>query len=218
MAEDKKGKKNKKGAADKGGKRGKQVALEDRPRPPARLSVKYREELAPKLAADLGLKSAAQVPRLEKIVINMGLGEAITNNKVLDSAVEELGLITGQKAVVTKAKKSVSNFKLREGMPIGAMVTLRRSRMWEFADRLLNVALPRVRDFKGVSEKAFDGRGNYTLGLKEQIIFPEIDYDKVDRVRGMNICFVTTAENDEHGKALLEAIGVPFRRRGQEAG
>jgi len=171
-----------------------------------------------KLAKDLELKSATMVPRLEKVVINMGLGEAITNNKVLDAAVEELGLITGQKAVVTRAKKSVSNFKLREGMPIGAMVTLRRSRMWEFVDRLVNVALPRTRDFKGVSDKAFDGRGNYTLGLKEQIIFPEIDYDKVDKARGMNICFVTTAENDEHGKALLEALGVPFRRRGQEAG
>lgn len=213
MAKDKKGKK---GAA--ASMASKKIELEDRPRPVPRLGVKYREELAPKLAKDLELKSATMVPRLEKVVINMGLGEAITNNKVLDAAVEELGLITGQKAVVTRAKKSVSNFKLREGMPIGAMVTLRRSRMWEFVDRLVNVALPRTRDFKGVSDKAFDGRGNYTLGLKEQIIFPEIDYDKVDKARGMNICFVTTAENDEHGKALLEALGVPFRRRGQEAG
>lgn len=218
MAEDNK-KKGKKGAEKRGAERSqkKKVELVDRPLPPPRMAKTYREEIAPKLATDLGLKSAQQVPRLEKVVINMGLGEAITNNKVLDAAVEELGLITGQKAVVTKAKKSVSNFKLREGMPIGAMVTLRRNRMWEFVDRLINVALPRVRDFKGVSDKAFDGRGNYTLGLKEQIIFPEIDYDKIDRVRGMNICFVTTAENDEHGKALLDAIGVPFRRRGQEA-
>lgn len=223
MAEDKKAEKGKKGKkgeekSAKGAKKGKKVELVDRPRPPARLAATYKDELAPKLAKDLGLKSAQQVPRLEKVVINMGLGEAITNNKVLESAVEELGLITGQKAVITRAKKSISNFKLREGMPIGAMVTLRRSRMWEFVDRLINIALPRVRDFKGVSDKAFDGRGNYTLGLKEQIIFPEIDYDRVDRVRGMNICFVTSAENDEHGKALLEAIGMPFRRRGQEAG
>ncbi|MBX2811842.1 MAG: 50S ribosomal protein L5 [Myxococcales bacterium] len=218
MAEDKKNKGKKADKAGAGGKGQKKKAEElvERPLPPARLGIHYRDELAPKLVKDLGLKSAQQVPRLEKVVINMGLGEAITNNKVLDSAVEELGLITGQKAIVTKAKKSVSNFKLREGMPIGAMVTLRRSRMWEFVDRLINVALPRVRDFKGVSDKAFDGRGNYTLGLKEQIIFPEIDYDKVDRVRGMNICFVTTATNDEHGKALLDVIGIPFRRRGQE--
>ena len=224
MADDskKKGKKgaDKKGADKKGSDRRskqKKAELVDKPLPKPRLALQYRSELASKLATDLGLKSDRQVPRLEKVVINMGLGEAITNNKVLDSAVEELGLITGQKAVVTRAKKSVSNFKLREGMPIGAMVTLRRNRMWEFVDRLVNVALPRVRDFKGVSDKAFDGRGNYTLGLKEQIIFPEIDYDKVDRVRGMNICFVTSAENDEHGKALLDAIGIPFRRRGQEA-
>ena len=217
MADDKKGKKAKKGDGDRGGRKGKKVELVDRPLPPPRLAMRYREELAPRLAKDLSLKSGNQVPRLEKVVINMGLGEAITNNKVLDAAVEELGLITGQKAVVTKAKKSVSNFKLREGMPIGAMVTLRRSRMWEFLDRLINIALPRVRDFKGVSDKAFDGRGNYTLGLKEQIIFPEIDYDRVDRVRGMNICFVTTADNDEHGRVLLESIGLPFRRRGQES-
>lgn len=218
MAEDKKNKKSKKDAKDGRSKKAKKVELVDKPRPAPRLALKYREELAPKLATDLNLKSSAQVPRLEKIVINMGLGEAITNNKVLESAVEELGLITGQKAVVTRAKKSVSNFKLREGMPIGAMVTLRRSRMWEFLDRLVNVALPRVRDFKGISDKAFDGRGNYTLGLKEQIIFPEIDYDRVDKVRGMNICFVTTADNDEQGMALLQAVGLPFRRRGQEAG
>ncbi len=217
MAKDEKGKKGSKGE-EKAAKRSKKVVeLADRPLPAPRLGTQFRDEIAGRLVKELGLKSDRQVPRLEKVVINMGLGEAITNNKVLDSAVEELGLITGQKAVVTKAKKSISNFKLREGMPIGAMVTLRRNRMWEFVDRLVNVALPRVRDFKGVSDKAFDGRGNYTLGLKEQIIFPEIDYDRVDRVRGMNICFVTTAGNDEHGRALLQAIGIPFRRRGQEA-
>jgi large subunit ribosomal protein L5 len=170
--------------------------------------------VVPQLSKELNFKSISQVPRLEKVVVNMGLGEAITNNKVLEGAVEELSAITGQKAVVTKAKKSISNFKLREGMPIGAMVTLRRAHMWEFIDRLVNIALPRVRDFKGVSDKAFDGRGNYTLGLKEQIIFPEIEYDRVDKVRGMNICFVTTAKNDEEGLALLRALGVPFRRRG----
>ena len=183
--------------AEKKKKKGR--VLEDRPRPPARMGLKYREELRSALKEELSLKSVSQVPELEKIVINMGLGDAIQNNKVLDAAVEELGLITGQKAVVTKAKKSISNFKLREGMPIGAMVTLRRSKMWEFYDRLVSVALPRTRDFKGVSDKAFDGRGNYTLGLKEQIIFPEIDYDKVDKIRGMNFVFVTSAENDEQG-------------------
>jgi large subunit ribosomal protein L5 len=212
---DKKTKKGKGDAQAKKSKKGK-VALADKPRVPARLGVKYKQEIVAQLQKDLGLKSVSQVPRLEKIVINMGLGEAITNNKVLEAAVEELGSITGQKAVVTKAKKSISNFKLREGMPIGAMVTLRREHMWEFLDRLVSIALPRVRDFKGVSDKAFDGRGNYTLGLKEQIIFPEIEYDQVDKVRGMNICFVTTAENDEHGMALLKAVGVPFRRRGPE--
>ncbi len=216
MAEKKDKKGAKKGRGDKGGKK-KKALLPDKPRPPARLGARYKEELIAQLKKDLNLKSVSQVPKLEKIVINMGLGEAITNNKVLDAAVEELGGITGQKAVVTKAKKSISNFKLREGMPIGAMVTLRRTQMWEFLDRLVSIALPRVRDFKGVSDKAFDGRGNYTLGLKEQIIFPEIEYDKVDKVRGMNICFVTSAENDEHGKALLTALGMPFQRRGQQS-
>lgn len=210
-------KKTKKGRGDQA-KRSKKskAALPDKPRPPARLGVKYKSEIVAQLQKELGFDSVSQVPRLEKVVINMGLGEAITNNKVLEAAVDELGSITGQKAVVTKAKKSISNFKLREGMPIGAMVTLRRSQMWEFVDRLVTIALPRVRDFKGVPDKAFDGRGNYTLGIKEQIIFPEIEYDQVDKVRGMNICFVTTAENDEHGKALLKAIGVPFRRRAQD--
>ncbi len=220
MAEDKKKKK----AAGKGrGKESRARAKDkpevpDKPRPPPRLVEKYKGEVAPKLKKDLSLKSVSQVPKLEKIIVNMGLGEAISNNKILDSAREEIEAITGQKPVVTKARKSISNFKLREGMPIGAMVTLRRARMWEFFDRLVSVALPRVRDFKGVPDKAFDGRGNYTLGVKEQIIFPEIDYDRVDKVRGMNISFVTSAKNDEHGKALLAALGMPFRRRGQADG
>jgi large subunit ribosomal protein L5 len=211
MAEEKKEKKK---DGEKKAKKGKKDETPEKPIPPPRLFARYKEEVVAQLKKDLNLKTVSQVPRLEKIVINMGLGEAIKNNKILEAAVEELGLITGQKAVVTKAKKSIANFKLRENMPIGAMVTLRRARMWEFLDRLVAIALPRVRDFKGVSAKAFDGRGNYTLGLKEQIIFPEIDYDKVDKVRGMNICFVTTARNDEHGKALLEALGVPFAKRG----
>ncbi|MCB9645292.1 MAG: 50S ribosomal protein L5 [Deltaproteobacteria bacterium] len=211
---DKKSKKDGKDAGEKKAKKSKKL-LEEKARPPARLADKYKSEVVAQLQKELNLKSVSQVPRLEKIVVNMGLGEAITNNKVLEGAVEELGAITGQKAVVTKAKKSISNFKLREGMPIGAMVTLRRAHMWEFMDRLMNIALPRVRDFKGVSDKAFDGRGNYTLGIKEQIIFPEIEYDRVDKVRGMNICFVTTAKNDEEGMALLKALGMPFRRRGE---
>jgi large subunit ribosomal protein L5 len=213
---EKKEKKEKKdgGGGDKKAKKGKKDETPEKPIPPPRLWARYRKEIVAQLKKDLNLSSVSEVPRLEKIVVNMGLGEAIKNNKILDAAVEELGLITGQKAVITKSKKSIANFKLRENMPIGAMVTLRRNRMWEFLDRLVAVALPRVRDFKGVSAKAFDGRGNYTLGLKEQIIFPEIDYDKVDKARGMNICFVTTARNDEHGKALLEALGVPFAKRG----
>jgi len=215
----------KKGKAAEGGKKKKSRDANEIPEittanvfgPPARLLQRYRNEAVPKLKKELGLKSVSEVPRIEKIVINMGLGEAVQNNKILESALEELGTIAGQKAVTTRAKNSISNFKLREGMPIGAMATLRRNRMWEFLDRLINLTLPRVRDFKGVSEKAFDGRGNYTLGLKEQIIFPEIDYDKVDKVRGMNISIVTTAKNDEHGRALLTALGVPFRKKGGQA-
>jgi large subunit ribosomal protein L5 len=152
-----------------------------------------------------------EVPRVEKVVLNMGLGEAIQNVKILDSAVDELGVISGQKAVITKAKKSIATFKLREGMPIGAMVTLRKDRMFEFLDRLLNVSLPRVRDFKGLSPKAFDGNGNYSLGVKEQLIFPEINYDKIDKIKGLNITIVTTAKNDEEGRALLKCMGMPFR-------
>jgi large subunit ribosomal protein L5 len=172
----------------------------------------YRAELAPRLMQELQLKNVMEVPRIEKVVINMGLGEAIQNIKVLEAAVDELTRVAGQKAVVTKAKKSIASFKLREGMPIGCMVTLRRDRAYEFLDRLINIALPRVRDFKGVSPKAFDGRGNYTLGVREQIIFPEIDIDKIDKVKGLNVTIVTTAKNDEQARALLAGLGMPFRK------
>jgi len=178
----------------------------------ARLKQQYETEMVARLKDTLGLKNVMEVPKVEKVVVNMGLGEAIQNIKVLESAVEELGRVTGQKPIVTKAKKSIAQFKLREGMPIGAAVTLRRDRAYEFLDRLSNVALPRVRDFKGISPKAFDGRGNYTLGVKEQIIFPEIDLDKIDKVKGLNITIVTTAQNDEHGRALLRELGMPFRK------
>lgn len=178
----------------------------------ARLKDYYQSELAPKLLNELGLRNTMEVPRVEKVVINMGLGEAIQNIKILESAVEELGKITGQKAVVTKAKKSIAAFKLREGMPIGCMVTLRREKAYEFLDRLINVSLPRVRDFKGVSSKAFDGRGNYTFGVREQLIFPEIDIDKIDKVKGLNVTIVTSARNDEQGRALLTGLGMPFRK------
>jgi large subunit ribosomal protein L5 len=183
----------------------------------SRLRRVYDNEIRARLMKELGLLNPMEVPRVSKVVVNMGLGEAVTNPKVLETAVEELAMITGQQPVVTVAKKSIANFKLKGGQKIGACVTLRRDQMFEFLDRLISFALPRVRDFKGVSDKAFDGRGNYTLGLKEQIIFPEIEYDKVDKVRGMNICICTTAKNDVHGKALLAALGVPFRRRGTEA-
>jgi large subunit ribosomal protein L5 len=176
-----------------------------------RLKEIYIKEVVPKLLNDFTYKSSMQVPRIEKIVVNMGLGEAIQNVKILDSATAELNAITGQKSVITKAKKSIATFKLREGMPIGCMVTLRRERMYEFLDRLMNVSLARVRDFKGVSGKAFDGKGNYTLGVKEQLIFPEINYDSVDKIKGMNITIVTSAKTDEEGKALLKYLGMPFR-------
>lgn len=179
---------------------------------PARLRTKYLKEVVPALTKEFGYKNIMQVPRLQKVVLNMGLGEALANNKLLDSAVEQLADITGQKPVVTKARKSIANFKLREGQSIGAMVTLRGERMFEFLDRLVNVALPRVRDFKGVSSKAFDGAGNYTLGVKEQIIFPEIVYDKVDKIKGMNITIVTTATTDEESRSLLRLLGMPFRQ------
>jgi len=178
----------------------------------ARLKETYQAELAPRLMKDLQLKNMMEVPRIEKIIVNVGLGEAIQNIKVLESAVDQLSQITGQKAVITKAKKSIAQFKLREGMPIGCMVTLRRNRAYEFLERLINVALPRVRDFKGVSPKAFDGRGNYTLGIREQIIFPEIDLDKIEKVKGLNVSIVTTARTDEEGRALLTGLGMPFRK------
>ena len=179
----------------------------------ARMKQYYRETVVPELMKQFSYSNVNQVPHIEKIVLNMGIGEAIQNIKVLDNAVEELTNITGQKAVVTKAKKSVAAFKLREGMSIGARVTLRREQMYEFFDRLVSIALPRVRDFRGVSGKAFDGRGNYTMGVREQIIFPEIVYDTIDKIRGMNITIVTSAKTDEEGHALLKLMGMPFRNR-----
>ena len=176
------------------------------------LKKKYQEEVAPALMQKFGYKSTMQIPRLVKVVVNCGCGEARDNAKVLDAVVGDLTTITGQKAIVTKAKKSVANFKLREGMPIGAKVTLRGDRMWEFVDRLFNVALPRVRDFRGINGNAFDGRGNYALGVKEQLIFPEIEYDKIDKIRGLDIVFCTTAQTDEEAKELLTQIGAPFAR------
>ncbi len=174
------------------------------------LKVKYTEEVAPALMQKFGYKSVMELPRIEKIVVNCGCGEAKDNVKVLDSVMNDLAAITGQKPVVTKARKSVANFKIREGMPIGAKVTLRKDRMWEFLDRLLNVAIPRVRDFRGINPNSFDGRGNYALGLKEQLIFPEIDYDKIDKIRGLDIVICTTAKTDEEAKELLKLLGAPF--------
>jgi large subunit ribosomal protein L5 len=178
------------------------------------LKERYENEIMPVLEDSLHLDNVMQVPRLEKVVINIGLGEALDNPKALDAAVEDLSVITGQRPVITKARKSIANFKLREGRAIGAKVTLRGDRMWAFLDRLMNVALPRVRDFRGVSMNSFDGRGNYTLGLREQLVFPEIDYDKIDKIRGMEITIVTTADNDEHGRQLLQLLGMPFRKEG----
>ncbi|MFH2011795.1 MAG: 50S ribosomal protein L5 [Pseudomonadota bacterium] len=177
----------------------------------ARLKEFYIKEIMPALMKEFNYRNPMEVPKLEKIVINMGLGEAIQNIKLLDSAASELSLIIGQKPVITRAKKSIASFKLREGVPIGCMVTLRRERMYEFFDRLINIALPRVRDFRGLSGKSFDGRGNYALGIKEHTIFPEIDYDKIDKVKGMNVVVVTTAKTDEEAKSLLRLLGVPFR-------
>jgi len=171
----------------------------------------YEEEAVPKLIKAFGYKNIMEVPRLEKVVLNMGLGEAIQNIKLLDAAAEELKIIAGQKPVITRAKKSIAAFKLREGMPIGCMVTLRRERMYDFFYKLVNIALPRVRDFRGISGKAFDGRGNYSLGIKEHMIFPEIDFDKIDRIKGLNISVVTSAKTDEEGKELLRILGMPFR-------
>ena len=176
-----------------------------------RLNDKYRKDVVPQLMKEQSYGNVNQVPRLEKVVLNMGLGEAIQNAKIMDSAVAELTAITGQKPVVTKSRKAIANFKLRENLAIGCMVTLRGRRMFEFLDRLMNLALPRVRDFRGVSDRAFDGRGNYSLGIREQIIFPEIDIDKIDKVRGLTVSIVTTAKTDAEGKALLRALGMPFR-------
>ena len=178
----------------------------------SRLKEKYTNEIVPAMTKKFGYKNVMQVPKLDKIVINMGVGEAKDNAKVLEAAVKDLEIISGQKAVVTKAKKSVANFKLREGQSIGCKVTLRGERMYEFADRLINLALPRVRDFRGVNPNAFDGRGNYALGIKEQLIFPEIEYDKVDKVRGMDIIFVTTAHTDEEARELLTLLGMPYKK------
>jgi len=177
----------------------------------ARLKERYQKDVAPAIAREFGIENPMAVPRLDKIVLNMGMGEAIANAKVLDTAVEELRAIAGQKPVITRAKKSIASFKLRQGMPIGVMVTLRGEQMYEFFDRLVSIALPRVRDFRGVSPKAFDGRGNYTIGIREQLIFPEIDFNKVDKLRGMNISIVTTARDDDQARSLLKALGMPFR-------
>src|SRR5215472_12004203 len=177
-----------------------------------RLKERYQKEIVPALTKEFKYTNPMAVPRVSKVVVNMGLGEAIQNAKLLDSAVLELGLITGQKAVITRARKSIANFKLRKNMPIGAMVTLRGDRMYEFLDRLMNVALPRVRDFRGLSTRAFDGRGNYTLGLRDQLVFPEVDYSKVDKAKGMNISIVTDARTDAEGLALLRHLGLPFRQ------
>lgn len=176
-----------------------------------RLRNKYKDEIIPQLMKDFGFKNVMQVPKLDRIVVNMGLGEAVQNAKLIESAVEELSAITGRKPIVTRAKKSIAGFKLREGMPIGVMVTLRGVQMYDFLDRLISIALPRTRDFKGISPKAFDGRGNYTLGIREQIVFPEVNYDKIDSIKGMNVTLVTTAETDEQGRALLKSLGMPFR-------
>jgi large subunit ribosomal protein L5 len=204
------------GKGGKGGKKGAAAAAEvaqERVKrdKPARLRTLYDKEIKSKLKQELGLANVMQVPRLTKITINMGIGEAVTNPKLLDSAVDELGAITGQRPVVTRAKKSIAVFKLRAGQKIGAMVTLRKDQMYEFLDRLVNFALPRVRDFKGVSPKSFDGRGNYTLGVREEIIFPEINFERLDKAKGMNITFNTTAANDDQSRALLRHFGMPFR-------
>jgi len=177
-----------------------------------RLKTLYAEQLAPRLKDELGLDNVMQIPRLEKIVVNMGVGEAVQDNKSIDSAMDELTLITGQKPKLNRSRKSIANFKVREGMPVGASVTLRGARMWEFFDRLLGIAIPRIRDFRGLNPRSFDGRGNYTFGVTEQLIFPEVDFDQVSATRGMDITICTSATNDEHAKALLDAFGFPFRK------
>lgn len=178
------------------------------------MKERYEKEVVPSLMKELHMSNIMQVPRINKVVVNIGLGEALDNAKALDAAVGDLNLITGQKPVITKARKSIANFKLREGRAIGAKVTLRGERMWSFLDRLMNIALPRVRDFRGVSPNSFDGRGNYTLGLREQLVFPEIEYDKIDKLRGLEVTIITTARNDDHGRQLLQMLGMPFRKEG----
>jgi large subunit ribosomal protein L5 len=203
-----KGKRKEKAAATIVAAPGKAAAKGEKP---ARLRATYKDTVIPALMKEFGYKNLMQVPKLEKIVVNMGLGEAISNNKLIEQAEEQMMAIVGQKGVVTRSRKSIANFKLRENQPIGCMVTLRSHRMYEFFDRLVNIALPRVRDFKGVSSKAFDGKGNFTLGIKEQIIFPEINYDKIEKIKGMNVTIVTTANSDDEGRALLRHMGMPFR-------
>jgi large subunit ribosomal protein L5 len=211
MADEKKEKKPKKGKGEGGEKQAQPKAVSTVEGVAPRFAAKYSKEVVPALTKQFGYKNPNQVPKLEKIVINMGLGQAVTNPKIIDSAVDELRAITGQKPVVTRAKKAIASFKLRQNIPIGAMVTLRKAKMWEFLDRLVSLGLPRTRDFRGVSRRAFDGKGNYTLGLKEQIIFPEINYDRIDVIKGLNISFVTSARTDEEGRALLQHLGMPFR-------
>ena len=200
------------GGEKKGGKKEAAPAQKYKRTAPPRLKAFYQKEVVPRLMKEFNYKNPMQVPRLEKNTLNMGLGEAVANPKILDSAVDELRTIAGQQPVVTRAKKAIANFKLRQGLKIGAMVTLRRERMWEFLDRLVSLALPRVRDFKGVSPRAFDGRGNFSLGIREQIIFPEINYDKIDKIKGLNVSIVTSAATDEEGRALLRFLGMPFRQ------
>ncbi len=213
MADEKKEKKApRKGKGEEGGKAPAQKVVSTAEAVAPRFAEKYTKEVIPALTKQFGYKNPNQVPKLEKIVINMGLGQAVTNPKIIDSAVDELRAITGQKPVVTRSKKAIAAFKLRQGLAIGAMVTLRKQKMWEFIDRLITLGLPRTRDFRGVSRRAFDGKGNYTLGLKEQIIFPEINYDRIDVIKGMNISFVTSAKTDEEGRALLQHLGMPFRQ------
>ncbi|MDB4941348.1 MAG: hypothetical protein JWP97_882 [Labilithrix sp.] len=209
---DKKPREGKKGGRDGGGQARERAAVVSKAAAVApRFIAKYRDVVVPALNKQFGYTNPMQVPRIEKVVINMGLGAAVTNPKIIDTAVEELRAITGQKPVVTRSKKAIASFKLRAGLPIGAMVTLRSAKMWEFLDRFMTLALPRMRDFRGVSRKAFDGQGNYTLGLKEQIIFPEIDYDRIDVIKGLNVSVVTSAKTDEEGRALLQHLGMPFR-------
>ena len=179
------------------------------------LRERYTKEILPALVKEFSFRNVMEAPRVKKVVVNIGMGEALDNAKALDAAVHDLTIITGQKVLVTKAKKDISNFKLRAGKPVGVVVTLRGERMWSFLDRLMNVALPRVRDFRGVSSKGFDGRGNYTLGLREQLVFPEIEYDKIDKLRGMEVTVVTSARNDEHGRRLLALLGMPFQQQGK---